>query len=82
MHYLLGDVIFEWGGKIKSDQSHMYRLLCYFNAQLNFAYPFATRINIGLMIIAGMLLALSRRLIFGGPVIALGLTGKSLSAVK
>ena len=31
---------------------------------------------------AGMLLASSRRLIFGGPVIALGLTGKSLSAVK
>ena len=30
----------------------------------------------------GMLLASSRRLIFGGPVIALGLTGKSLSAVK
>ena len=31
---------------------------------------------------AGMLLASSRRLIFGGPVIALGLTGKSLSTVK
>ena len=31
---------------------------------------------------AGMLLASSRRLIYGGPVIALGLTGKSLSAVK
>ena len=41
-----------------------------------------TRINLGLMINAGMLLALSRRLIFGGPVIALVLTGKSLSAVK
>ena len=39
------------------------------------------KINIGLMINAGMLLASSRRLIFGGPVIALGLTGKSLSAV-
>ena len=36
----------------------------------------------GLMINAGMLLAPSRRLIFGGPVIALGLTGKCLSAVK
>ena len=41
-----------------------------------------TRINLSLMINAGMLLASSRRLIFGGPVIALGLTGKSLSAVK
>ena len=35
-----------------------------------------------LMIKAGMLLASNRRLIFGGPVIALGLTGKSLSAIK
>ena len=42
----------------------------------------ATRINLGLMISAGMLLTLSRRLIFGGLVIALGLTGKSLSTVK
>ena len=41
-----------------------------------------TRINLGLMINAGMLLASSRSLIFGGPVIALGLTGKSLSTVK
>ena len=41
-----------------------------------------TRINLGLMINAGMLLASSRRLIFSGPVITLGLTGKSLSAVK
>ena len=31
---------------------------------------------------AGMLLAPSRRLTFGGPVIALGLTGKSLFTVK
>ena len=31
---------------------------------------------------AGVLLASNRRLIFGGPVIALGLTGKSLFAVK
>ena len=38
-----------------------------------------TRINLGLTINAGMLLASSRRLIFGGPVITLGLTGKSLS---
>ena len=41
-----------------------------------------TRISLGLMINAGMLLASSRRLIFGGDVIALGLTGKSLSSVK
>ena len=41
-----------------------------------------TRINLGLMINAGMLLASSRRLIFGLPEIRLGLTGKSLSAVK
>ena len=34
------------------------------------------------MINAGMLLTSSRRLIFGGPVIALGLTGKSLFDVK
>ena len=34
-----------------------------------------TRISLGLMINAGMLLASSRRPIFGGPVIALGLTG-------
>ena len=42
----------------------------------------ATRTSLGLMINAGMLLASSRRLIFGGPVIDLGLTGKSLSTVK
>ena len=42
----------------------------------------ATRIRLGLIITAGMLLASSRRLIFGGPVIALWLTGKSLSTVK
>ena len=41
-----------------------------------------TRISLGLMINAPMLLASSRRLVFGGPVIALGLTGKSSSAVK
>ena len=35
-----------------------------------------TRINLGLMINASMRLASSRRLIFGWPVIALGLTGK------
>ena len=38
--------------------------------------------KVGSMINASMLLASSRRLIFGGPVIALGLTEKSLSAVK
>ena len=38
--------------------------------------------NKGLMINATKLLAWSRRLIFGGPFIALGLTGKSLSDVK
>ena len=43
---------------------------------------YATSINLGLMINAGILLASSRRLIFGGPVILLGLTGKSLSTVK
>ena len=42
----------------------------------------ATRISLGFMINAGILLASSRKLIFGGPVIALGFTGKSLSAVK
>ena len=41
-----------------------------------------TRISLGLMVNADMLLASSRRLIFGGPVIALGLTGKSLSIGK
>ena len=41
-----------------------------------------TRIYLGFMINAGMLLASSRRLIFGGPVIALGIIGKSLSAIK
>ena len=35
-----------------------------------------------LMINAGMLLASSKRLIFGGSVIALGLIGKDLSAIK
>ena len=44
------------------------------------------RISLGLMINAGMLwhaiAGSSRRLIFGGPVITLGLTGKSLSTVK
>ena len=34
------------------------------------------RISLGLMINAGMLLASIRRLIFGGPVIDLGLTGR------
>ena len=41
-----------------------------------------TRISLGLMINAGMLLASSRRLIFGRPVIALGIAWKSLSVVK
>ena len=41
-----------------------------------------TRIYLGLKINVGMLLASSRRLIFGRPVIAFGLTGKSLSTVK
>ena len=41
-----------------------------------------TRINLGLMINAGMLLASRKRITFGGPVIALGLTGNSLSAIK
>ena len=42
----------------------------------------ATRISLGLMINAGTLLASSRKLIFGGPVIDLWLTGMSLSTVK
>ena len=41
-----------------------------------------TRISLGLIINAGMPLASSRRLVFDGPVIARGLTGKSLTAVK
>ena len=41
-----------------------------------------TRINLDLTINAEMLLASSRRLIFGGPVIALELIGKSLSTIK
>ena len=41
-----------------------------------------TRINLGLMINAGMLLASSRRFIIGGPAIAIRLTAKSLSAVN
>ena len=40
------------------------------------------KISLSLMINAGMILASSRRLIFGGPVMVLGLTGKSLSTVK
>ena len=43
---------------------------------------YETQISLGLMINEGMLLASSRKLISGGPVIALGLTGKSSSAVK
>ena len=42
----------------------------------------ATRMSLGLMINAGILLASRRRLKFCGSVIALGLTGKSLYAVK
>ena len=41
-----------------------------------------TRMSLGLMINAGMILVSSRRLILGGPVITLGLTGNSLSTVK
>ena len=41
-----------------------------------------TRIVLGLMINAGTLLASDRRLIFGGPVITLGLTWTCLSSVK
>ena len=41
-----------------------------------------TRIRLDFMINADMLLASSRMLIFGGPVVAVGLTGKSLFAVK
>ena len=41
-----------------------------------------TRISLGLMIIAGILLASSRRLIFGGPVIALGFVCPLYSKAK
>ena len=41
-----------------------------------------TKIGLGLMINTVMLLASSGRLIFGGLVIALGLTWKSFSVVK
>ena len=40
------------------------------------------RISLELMINAGLLLTSSRRLIFGGTVIALRLTGNSLSSVN
>ena len=42
----------------------------------------ATMISLGLMMNASVCLAASRRLIFGGQMITLWLTGKSLSAVK
>ena len=42
----------------------------------------ATKIRLGLMINAGMLLSSSMRLIFGEPVITLELTEKNLSVVK
>ena len=42
----------------------------------------ATRISLDLMIDAGVLFSSCRRLIFGGLVIALGLTGKSLFAAN
>ena len=40
-----------------------------------------TRMSLGLMFIAGVLSASDTRLIFSGPLIVLGLTGKNLSAV-
>ena len=43
---------------------------------------YATRINLGLTINAAVYLDLSMRIIFGGPVIGLGLTGMRLSAAK
>ena len=43
---------------------------------------YVTRIILGSMIYVDVLSTSSRRLIFGGPVIALGLIGKSLFAVK
>ena len=49
--------------------------------QLYKTFACTTRISLGLMINAGVLLTSSTRLIFGGPVTTLGLTGKSLSAV-
>ena len=41
-----------------------------------------TRINLSFTFHPGVLLTLNRRLVFGGSVIALGLIGKNLSAVK
>ena len=43
---------------------------------------YVTRISLGLMIYTDMLLTSSKRLIFGGTVIALELIGKSLFVVK
>ena len=43
---------------------------------------YVTRISLGSMIYADVLSTSSRRLVFGGPVIALGLIGKSLFGVK
>ena len=48
----------------------------------SFVYLNLMNVKLGLMINAVMLFASSRRLIFGGLVIALGLTGKSLSSVN
>ena len=42
----------------------------------------AIMISLGLMMNAGMLIYSGTWLIFSGPVISLGLTGKSVSAVK
>ena len=56
----------------------------YFEQVLNVADVREACINIRIWQLAFslLLLASSRRLIFGGPVIALRLTGKSLSAIK
>ena len=43
---------------------------------------YVARISLGSMIYANVLSTSSRRLIFGGPVIALGLIGKSFFSVK
>ena len=55
---------------------HVIFTLCWISEEIE------TRISLGSMINADMLSTSSRRLIFGGPVIALGLIGKSLFAVK
>ena len=48
----------------------------------NSPFILTAMISLGLIINSGVLLATCRRLMLGGPVIALGLTGKSLCHAK